>query len=87
VGVSADSVDRQSEFDQQNDLGFPLLSDQDRRVARQFGVKRPGPLPSRRRTFVVDSDLRVLGVVDSETNMHDHANGALEILRQRAERA
>ena len=83
MGVSADPVDRQKEFDQQNDFGFPLLSDQDRRVSRQFGVKRPGPLPSRRQTFVIDTDRRVLGTVRSETNMNEHADRALEILRER----
>ena len=45
MGISADPVDRQKAFDERNGLGFPLLSDPDREVARRFGPKRIGPLP------------------------------------------
>lgn len=83
MGISADQVDRQSEFAADNHLGFPLLSDPDRSVARRFGVKRIGPLPTKRATFVIDTDRRVLGVVASETSMTRHADEALEILRRR----
>ena len=37
VGISADPVDRQKKFDDKNSLGFPLLSDPDRKVHKQFG--------------------------------------------------
>ena len=56
VGISADRVDRQAQFDAKHDLGFPLLSDPDRAVARKFGVKRPGPLMNKRATFVIDTE-------------------------------
>lgn len=74
-------MDRQKAFDEKNDLGFPLLSDPDRKVARLFGVKRLGPLPSKRATFVIGPDRRLLGVVQSELDMTGHADEALEILR------
>lgn len=83
MGISADQVDRQLEFDERNDLGFPLLSDPDRTIARQFGVKRMGPLPSKRATFVIDTDRRLLGAIRSETNMATHADEALRILAAR----
>ena len=83
MGVSADPVDRQREFDGRNGFGFPLLSDPDREVARQFGTRRIGPLPSKRMTFVIDSDRRVLALVHSEINMLSHADEALEVLRAR----
>ena len=83
VGVSADPVDRQMEFDERNGLGFPLLSDPDREIARRFGTKRLGPLPSKRMTFVIDSDRRVLASTRSEINMLSHADEALEILKAR----
>lgn len=75
-------MDRQKAFDEKNDLGFPLLSDPDRSVARLFGVKRIGPLPSKRATFVVGQDRRVLGVIQSELDMTGHADKALKILKQ-----
>lgn len=82
VGISADQVDRQNEFATDNDLGFPLLADTDKSVAKQFGVKRFGPLPTKRATFVIDTDRTVLAVITSETNMNTHADEALEVLRE-----
>lgn len=85
MGISADSTDRQAEFDQRNSLGLTLLSDPDRSVARQFGVKRPGPLFNRRATFVIDTDRRVLAAYSSELNMDTHADRALQTLRARVD--
>ena len=73
-------MDRQKEFDDKNDLGFPLLSDPDREVSRAFGVKRLGSLPSKRATFVIDTDRRLVKVIRSETKMLTHADTALEAL-------
>jgi len=83
VGISADSVDRQAQFDEQHGLGLALLSDPDRRIAAMFGVKRPGPLFNRRMTFVIGEDRRVIEVIKSETSMDGHADRALDALRQR----
>jgi len=82
VGISADSTAQQAEFDAANSLGFPLLSDRNRRIAAQFGVKRPGPLWNRRKTFVIDRDRRVVEVIGSEMNMEIHADQALEALER-----
>lgn len=81
MGISADPVDRQKEFDDKNTLGFPLLSDPDRDVSKTFGVKRMGPLPSKRATFVIDKDRRLVRSIRSETNMLTHADEALEALK------
>ena len=83
MGISADPVDRQKKFDEKNGLGFPLLSDPEREIAKLFGVRRFGPLPSKRSTFVIDSDRRLLRVISSETNMQTHADQALKALRAR----
>lgn len=83
VGVSADAVERQQEFAGLNNLGFPLLSDPDRMVAGQFGVRRRlGPVPVKRHTFVIGTDSRVVEVIRSELNMDRHADRALEVLRR-----
>ncbi len=81
VGISADKVDRQARFDAKHALGYPLLSDPDRTVARQFGVKRPGPLMNKRATFVIGTDRRILAAFSSEMNMEAHADEALSVLR------
>jgi thioredoxin-dependent peroxiredoxin len=83
VGVSADAVERQAAFDEKHSLGFPLLSDPGRGLARLFGVKRPGPIFNKRATFVIDTDRRVLAVIGSELNMNVHADRAIEVLRAR----
>lgn len=80
VGISADPLERQEEFSARHGLGFPLLSDPDRRVARRFGVRRPGPLFNRRATFVVGADGRLVAEIRSETNMEKHADEALAAL-------
>lgn len=80
MGMSADPVDRQREFDSENDLGFPLLSDPKKKVAAQFGIKRMGPLPSKRATFVIGTDRKVIAAITSETNMNTHADEALAAL-------
>ncbi|EIE98770.1 peroxiredoxin [Saccharomonospora glauca] len=84
VGVSSDPVDTQRKFSEAHSLGFPLLSDVDGAVAEQFGVRRAfGPLRTKRHTFVIDTDRRVLAVIRSELRMSVHADKALEVLRAR----
>ncbi|GAA4390922.1 peroxiredoxin [Actinomadura verrucosospora] len=84
VGVSADPVGKQKEFADKHSLGYPLLSDPSGEVRARFGVKRSVALmPTRRQTFVIDTDRRVLAVVKSEVRMNVHADRALEALRAR----
>ncbi len=86
VGISADPVDKQARFAEQQQFNYPLLSDADGVVATQFGVKRGllGKLmPVKRMTFVIDSDRNVLEVIGSELSMDIHADKALEVLRKR----
>ena len=82
MGISADQVDRQREFADANALGFPLLSDPSREIARRYSVVRPGLLPNRRRTFVIGGGGTVLRTVRAELNMRIHADKALETLRK-----
>lgn len=82
IGVSRDSVATQSRFRSQYDLDFPLIADADGSVAKIFGAKRVGPLPSKRQTFVIGTDGTILGVVASELSMEVHASDALETLRE-----
>jgi thioredoxin-dependent peroxiredoxin len=85
VGISGDSVDKQRQFADKHGFGYPLLSDPGRKVAETFGVKRSISLvPIKRKTFVIDSDRRVIGVVSSEVRMGVHADKALDLLRSRA---
>ncbi len=83
VGISADPVDKQLRFAELHGFDYPLLSDADRSVAEQFGVRRSfGPLPVKRWTFVISPESRVLAVIKSEIRMDTHADRALEVLRE-----
>ncbi|MFC9097014.1 peroxiredoxin [Streptomyces sp. NPDC057072] len=84
VGISGDSVERQQEFAGRHTLGFPLLSDVEGTVRERFGVRRGFSMtPTKRVTFVVDQDRKVLEVVRSELRMSAHADRALAALRTR----
>jgi peroxiredoxin Q/BCP len=81
IGISADKVDKQRQFDEKHDLGYPLLSDEDKAVAKAYGVKRMGPLMNKRATFVIGQDGTLVDVITSELNMDVHADKALAALR------
>lgn len=84
VGISRDAVDKQAEFAAKHDFDYPLLSDVDGEVARAMGVRRKlalGPLSTKRMTFVIGKDRRVIEAISSETNMNAHADKALQALR------
>ncbi|GAA3445106.1 peroxiredoxin [Planomonospora venezuelensis] len=86
VGISRDAVPRQKRFADTYALGFPLLSDPDGVVARRLGARRSyavGPFLTRRMTFVIDTDRRVLEVINNEAGMQIHADRSLEVLRAR----
>jgi peroxiredoxin Q/BCP len=84
LGISADSVAKQHEFREKHEFDYPLLSDPDKVVAKQFGVKRSVLPFNKRATFVIDTDRKVLAVIASERNMEMHADEALEVLRVRS---
>jgi peroxiredoxin Q/BCP len=86
VGISGDTVTRQAEFATRHSLGYPLLSDPDGAVRERFGVRRDfGLTKTKRATFVIDTDRRVLDVIRSEIRMNVHADKALAALRRRAD--
>ena len=87
VGISSDGSTAQEAFATGNALGYPLLSDAGHAVAKQFGAYRawlPGGLHTRRRTFVIGRDGRLLGKVADEKRFDRHADEALAILQRSA---
>jgi len=82
VGISADQVAKQKQFSDKHSFDFPLLSDPDGAVATQFGVRRrfTALSPTKRATFVIGQDLRIIEVIRSEVRMNVHAERALEVL-------
>lgn len=86
VGISADQVEKQKQFSDKHEFDYPLLADPDGVVATQFGVRRKflKLSPTKRATFVIGSDLRVIDVIQSEVRMNLHADKALEVLKAAA---
>jgi peroxiredoxin Q/BCP len=83
VGISVDPVQRQAEFAARHSFGYPLLSDPDGVVRDQFGVKRGfGLNQTKRVTFVIGTDQRIIEVIRSEIRMDAHADQALAALRR-----
>ncbi|RZT84746.1 peroxiredoxin Q/BCP [Pseudonocardia sediminis] len=85
VGISSDNVTKQSMFATSNQLGFPLLSDTGHKVAKSLGAWRawlPGGLHTRRKTFVIGQDRRIIADIGSESKFDMHADEALEALRK-----
>lgn len=56
VGCSCDSLEILSGFVQAHELRYPMISDSDGSLARQFGVLNPDKSRARRVTFVIAQD-------------------------------
>lgn len=54
--VSLDSAERNQEFAQANESGFPVLSDPTGESAEAYGVGKPGALFAKRYTFFIGAD-------------------------------
>ena len=82
IGVSSDSADKHAAFAGQHNLPFTLLADKGGRVRKSYGVPSVlGVLPGRV-TYVIDRTGTVRHVFSSMTNIGQHVNDALEMVRQ-----
>ena len=82
IGVSGDSESSHQRFAKKHGLPFTLLSDQDGKLRKQFGVKKSllGLLPGRE-TFIFDDD----GVLIHRFNSMDakpHIRKALKVVKE-----
>jgi peroxiredoxin Q/BCP len=82
VGISADAVEKQKRFSDKHSFDYPLLSDPDGAVATLYGVRRrfTALSPTKRATFVIGRDRKILAVIQSEVRMNVHADRALAAL-------
>lgn len=83
VGVSADSQKRQANFAKKNELTYPLIADEDKKVINAFGVWGPKKFMGReyegihRTTFVID-EKGVIENIIAKVKTKDHANQIFE---------
>jgi peroxiredoxin Q/BCP len=85
IGISMDGIGAQKQFADKHSFDYPLLSDEQGRVADMFGVRRGAigarlGAPVKRQTFAIGRDRRLVARISSETNMDKHADEALQAL-------
>ena len=82
VGISSDSIASHEKFVQQYQLPFILLSDNDKKIRKLFGVKPDllGLIPGRV-TYVADQNGIIQFIFDS-MNATDHIPKALETIKK-----
>ncbi|NLN33792.1 MAG: thioredoxin-dependent thiol peroxidase [Flavobacteriaceae bacterium] len=84
IGVSADSVRRQKNFATKNDLNYPLIADEERKIIEAFGVWGPKKFMGRefdgihRTTFIINEKGLIENVIE-KVKTKEHANQILEI--------
>ena len=80
-GVSGDDLVSHRRFAERHQLPFPLLSDNDQRLRRAFGVpKTLGLLPSRV-TYVIDGQGVIQHVFNNLLDGPAHVREAMQVLR------
>ena len=87
IGVSKDDATSHTKFAKAHDLGFPLLSDPDKRLAKLYGATHPvldilGR--ARRMTFVIDKAGKVAAVLTGEIQASKHLDGVRAALAKLA---
>ena len=80
IGISSQSVESHKEFAERNRLKYTLLSDNENKVRKLFGVPGRvfGLIPGRV-TYVADRSGKVVYIFDSQTETQRHADEALKI--------
>ena len=77
-GISYDSLQDLKRFKSHEHLPFDLLSDQGKKVAKQFGVD--GTFAAARVSFVIGTDAKIKAVID-HIKANDHAGEVLKLLK------
>jgi peroxiredoxin Q/BCP len=83
IGISGQSVESHKEFALKHRLTFVLLSDEENKIRKLFGVPTNflGLLPGRV-TYIADKSGKVIYVFNSQTNATKHVDEALRILEE-----
>jgi thioredoxin-dependent peroxiredoxin len=81
IGISSDSVESHRSFAQKHSLPFTLLSDEEGKVRKLYGVSNTLGLFPGRVTYVVDQEGIVSNIFSSQIDVERHVEEALEVLR------
>mgnify|MGYP003599659193 CR=1 FL=1 len=81
IGISADSVQSHIKFKSKFNLPFILLSDNDKKLRKLFGVENDFLIIPGRQTFVVDKNGFIIMVFNSMSGII-HIEKALKVLKK-----
>lgn len=81
VGISTDSINKHKAFKQQHDLPFELLSDRKGTVSKLYKAKMPILNMSKRITYLLDEDHKIIAAVEDLFSAKNHIEKMLEHLK------
>lgn len=84
LGISSDGAASHRRFREEHNLPFRLLSDEDGKARKAFGVGKTLGLLPERVTFVIGTDGRVLEIFNSQLQFRQHFRKALKAVRGEA---
>ena len=87
VGISAQSPQSHAKFKAKYQLPFTLLSDQQKTVAKMYGVNGPLGIGVRRATFLIDASRRIRDAVLADFMISRHADFVRKAVMLRASNA
>jgi peroxiredoxin Q/BCP len=84
IGVSVDSGESHAKFSKAHNLGFPLLSDEDKALATKYGCTK-GLIASligrvSRTTYVIDKNGKITAVLTGQLSASSHIDGVKNAL-------
>ncbi|KAF8631814.1 hypothetical protein AX17_005029 [Amanita inopinata Kibby_2008] len=84
IGISPDPVEKQGQFVREQNLNFPILSDNEREVANKYGVGTGmlGLVKYSRTTYIIDKKGTIRGKLDATMNYGAHAKFVAEWLNK-----
>jgi thioredoxin-dependent peroxiredoxin len=87
VGISAQNPQSHAKFKAKYQLPFTLLSDQQKTVAKMYGVNGPLGIGVRRATFLIDASRRIRDAVLADFMISRHADFVRKAVMLRASNA
>ncbi len=85
IGVSLDSDESHRRFADKHSIPFPLVSDRDKSITRNYGAIstiRSLLGLAKRLTYIIDKNGVIAGVFEGELSAKTHLRGARELLQQ-----
>lgn len=86
IGVSTDDHETQCAFAEKTGAVFPMIGDEEGKVAQQFDVLWPFFKLARRVTFLIDREGRVQGVFHNELRIQHHVHTVVQAVKRMAEK-